>query len=101
MRPRESTVFFALAAAGVLALGLLFAHASWRARVDRPAREERLGMVRQLGITDLCLFTDARYARHPSMADRFTPFQEHPVGLEHFPSGSVLSPPPHLRRGGR
>ncbi len=49
--------------------------------------------MRRLGLTDLALFTEARYTRHPSQADRFTPFQEHPSSLEHFPSGSVAAPP--------
>jgi len=53
--------------------------------------------VQRLGLTDLCLFTDARYARHPSMADLHTPFQDSPMAVEHFPSGTVILPPPHLR----
>jgi hypothetical protein len=53
--------------------------------------------VARMGLTDLCLFTDARYARHPSMADLHTPFQDYPLSFEHFPSGSILSVPPHLR----
>jgi hypothetical protein len=101
MKIRGSSVFFVSVAAGVLALALIFAHASFRSGTDRIHREETREMVRHLGITDLCLFTDARYSRHPSVADRFTPFQEHPFALEHFPSGSILSPPPHLGRRGR
>jgi hypothetical protein len=27
------------------------------------------------------------------MADRFAPFQDHPTALEHFPSGSLITPP--------
>ena len=46
-----------------------------------------------LSSIDLALFTEARYTRHPSQADRFTPFQEHPASLEHFPSGSIAAPP--------
>lgn len=53
-------------------------------------------LVRQLGLTDLALFTEARYTRHPSQADLNTPFQDHPLGLEHFPSGSLLAPPDTL-----
>jgi hypothetical protein len=53
-----------------------------------------VSMARRLGLTDLSLFTDARYARHPSQADRFAPFQDHPTSLEHFPSGSLVLPPP-------
>ena len=50
-------------------------------------------LVRELQLTDLCLFTEARYTRHLSQADRHAPFQDHPAALEHFPSGSLLSPP--------
>ena len=50
-------------------------------------------LVRQLQLTDLCLFTEARYTRHPSQADLHSPFQDHPLALEHFPSGSLLLPP--------
>lgn len=60
--------------------------------------EKKRAFVGQMGITDLCIFTDARYARHPSMADLHTPFQDYPLSFEHFPSGSILSVPPHLRR---
>ena len=48
----------------------------------------------QLGLSDLALFTEARYTRHPSMADLHTPFQDHPVSLDHFPSGSFIAPRP-------
>ena len=78
-------------------MGLMFAHAYYR----QGAAEELLGtrqeIVKNLQLTDLCLFTDARYARHPSMADLNTPFQDYPLSLEHFPSGSLLSVPPHLQ----
>lgn len=46
-----------------------------------------------LGLTDLCLTTEARYTRHPSQADYFTPFQDNPLTLEFFPSGGAMSPP--------
>ena len=47
-------------------------------------------LLKKLQLTDLCLATEARYTRHPAMADRHAPFQEHPVALEHFPSGSLI-----------
>jgi hypothetical protein len=50
-------------------------------------------LVARLELTDLCIFTDARYTRHPSQADRFAPFQDHPRALEHFPSGSLAAQP--------
>lgn len=48
--------------------------------------------LRNLHVTDLCLSTEARYTRHPAMADRHAPFQEHPLALEHFPSGALILP---------
>ena len=51
----------------------------------------RMGQqVSELELTDLSLFTEARYTRH-------TPFQDHPFALEHFPSGSLVTPPDLLR----
>jgi hypothetical protein len=50
-------------------------------------------LVARLRLTDLCLFTEARYTRHPSQADLHSAFQDHPLGLEHYPSGSILPPP--------
>jgi hypothetical protein len=48
--------------------------------------------VRALQLTDLSFWTEARYTRHPSQADRFTPFQDFPSALEHFPAGSIMAP---------
>jgi hypothetical protein len=56
-------------------------------------REASRIMVQNLRLTDLCLFTEARYTRHPSMADLHSAFQDHPLSLEHFPSGSLTTPP--------
>lgn len=61
----------------------------------RNAQQHQIGPLNQLQnlhVTDLCLATEARYTRHPAMADRHAPFQEHPLALEHFPSGSLISP---------
>jgi len=55
----------------------------------RPSEE----IVRELQLTDICLFTEARYTRNPAMADLHAPFQDHPMALEHFPSGSLVTPP--------
>jgi len=53
-------------------------------------------MVSELGLSDLALFTEARYTRHLSQTDLHTAFQDHPMAIEHFPSGSLVSPPLHL-----
>lgn len=61
-----------------------------------PALEIQARLVARFGLTDLSLFTEARYTRHRALADLHSPFQDHPHGLEHFPSGSLLPPPTHL-----
>jgi hypothetical protein len=94
---RKSTVFFSLIALNIVLLVLAFTHASRQRSADEPALQRRAGLVERLGLTDLCLFTEARYTRHPSQADLHTPFQDHPLSLEHFPSGSLLPPPGALR----
>lgn len=76
----------------------MFVHAGVREHLDMPLLNQRAEIVRVLGLTDLCLFTEARYTRHPSMADLSTPFQDHPMSLEHFPSGAIVPVPPHLKQ---
>ena len=53
------------------------------ARRQQQARQ----LVRELGLTDLSLFTEARYARHLSQADLHSALQDGPGALEHFPAG--------------
>ncbi len=81
----------------LLLLGLALLHAGLARRALRPEVERRRELAAALGLTDLALFTEARYTRHPTQADRHTPFQEHPFSLEHFPSGSLVPPPAQLR----
>ena len=52
-------------------------------------------LARSARLTDPALFTEARYARHASQADRHAAFQDHPLALEHFPAGSLMPPPVH------
>ena len=80
-----------------LALSALFAltfiDAGHLSAVRAPALKESRALVARLGLTDLSLFTEARYTRHPSQADLHSAFQDHPFAFEHFPSGSLLPPP--------
>jgi hypothetical protein len=69
---------------------------------SRGADQELAQMRTQVAtweLTDLALFTEARYTRHLSQADYHTPFQDHPFALEHFPSGSLVMPPALLEKG--
>ncbi len=54
--------------------------------------------VSSLELTDLSLFTEARYTRHLTQADLHTGFQDHPFAFEHFPSGSLVTPPTILHK---
>lgn len=94
---RKYQLFSSFIISGIVLLGLMFAHASIRQKANEPSFKAKSAIVKRLELTDLCLFTDARYTRHPSMADVHTPFQDYPTSLEHFPSASILSLPPHLR----
>jgi hypothetical protein len=90
---RRSTRLLQLSLGLALLLATAAAHA-FHARRERGARlADHAAIARRLELTDLCLFLEARYTRHPSQADRFSPFQEHPGALEHFPSGSLAGAP--------
>jgi hypothetical protein len=98
MSPRKSTLFLSYLGVFTGALILVFVHAGLERRGDSPLVRERTAMVERFGLTDLCIFTDARYTRNPAVADLSTPFQDHPMSMEHFPSASVIAPPALLRR---
>ena len=49
-------------------------------------------LVAVLSLTDLALWSEARYTRHPAMTDLFSPFQDHPGAPDHFPAGSLIAP---------
>ncbi len=77
----------------ILVLSVIFLYSqmtvSARNRGEVPAQRE---LVRYLKLTDLSLWTEARYTRHPSQADIFTAFQDFPSSFEHFPAGSIIGP---------
>jgi hypothetical protein len=97
MAVRKSTGFLALLFTGVLiAGGVLFIHPRYQIEVYEKGLAKRKHLVHELQLTDLCLFTEARYTRHLSQADLHSAFQDYPMAFEHFPSGSMVSPPEHL-----
>ncbi len=93
-RPSQFVFFATLCAAGVLAA--TFGDAAWLRHQRKDASTQRRELVTQLQLTDLCLFTEARYTRHLSQADLHSAFQDHPSALEKFPTGSLVPPPAHL-----
>lgn len=90
---RKSDHFFIL----LLTLSVLFGLSlldTMRGATESTARLDRTReLVAQLGLSDPALFTEARYTRHLSQADLHSAFQDHPMAIEHFPSGSLIQPP--------
>ena len=93
---RKSTVILLLMLTGVLLIILTAIDAMSRQDSAIESMNRRAMLVRQLGLSDLALFTEARYTRHLSLADRHAAFQDHPTSFDHFPSGSLYLPPSHL-----
>ena len=95
---RKSTLFFAFILLSAASCSLLLVHPRMIQSDYQKALATRHQQVREFGLTDLCLFTEARYTRHLSQADLHAAFQDHPLSLDHFPSGSLLAPPVALWR---
>jgi len=95
---RKSNIFFLFIAICVGFYGLMFAHASFKKKANLNHLQVKINLVKRFALSDLCLFTEASYTRHLSQADFHTPFQDGPMALEHFPSGSLLPPPPLVRK---
>jgi hypothetical protein len=91
---RPGSPLLVLIGVGAVLLSLSLLHAG----ISAARQPEAAGpaLVRYLALSDLAVFTEARYARHPATTDRFVAFQNHPMTLEHFPSGALLRPPGHL-----
>jgi hypothetical protein len=90
---RRADLFLIALSLGVVLLTLSFVDAACRTRAASPAIERRGRLVATLDLTDLALFTEARYTRHPTQADLHSAFQDHPMAFEHFPSGSLVPAP--------
>jgi hypothetical protein len=89
----KSKIFIGFTLAEILLLCMFF---FWSYIHRQPGREmgfeARKELVHYLGLTDFAIWTEARYTRHPSQTDFFSPFQEFPSSFEHFPAGSVAAP---------
>ena len=90
---RPSTLPLAALGLGLCLFLLTLADAGWRGRNPGEALRPGRDLVAGLGLTDLALFTEARYTRHLTQADLHSAFQDHPLALDHFPSGSLVLPP--------
>lgn len=85
-------MFIGLVLAECLLLLGLFSYGVRNSSVSDADHINRRLTVSALKLTDLSIWTEARYTRHPSQADLFSPFQDFPSSLEHFPAGSIIAP---------
>lgn len=92
-KPFLVMLFFVTGLAAIL-LTLIDAHMS-QAHAQA-VLEPRVKLVQELGLSDLALFTEARYTRNLALADRHSAFQNNPASLDYFPSGSLYPPPVQL-----
>ena len=75
----------------------LAVHAAVAQQAAAARFQRNAALVSHYRLTDLSLFTEARYTRNPSMADLNTAFQDYPFLFEHFPSGSRVPVPATVR----
>ena len=95
---RKSNAFFLWLLAGVLLFLLVLIDAHFRQKANLKSIYARAAIVKKLELTDLCLFTEARYTRHLTQADLHSAFQDSPMSMEHFPAGSIALPPDWIRK---
>ena len=86
-------LFGCLIAIEVLALAFLVVAGHFTTGRKVPVHRDNQQLVKVLELTDLSIWTGARYTRHLSQADVFSAFQDSMGALEHFPAGVLASPP--------
>ena len=90
----KSRVFISVIICMAVTLCALFLHGTYVYKTrGLPALQAKKELVHHLGLTDLAIWTEARYTRHPSQADFFSAFQDSPGAFDHFPAGSIMAPP--------
>lgn len=65
-------------------------------RADPRAERRRAAAASALGVADLCLSSDARWLRHPSLSEPGAAFHDLPGAPDAYPAGMVLAPPAFL-----
>jgi len=93
----RSKFFIAFTIIELLILSALYGYSHYvRKRIWLEELPAKQNLVSRLELTDFAIWTEARYTRHPSQTDFFSPFQDFPLSLEHFPAGSIIAPPGNL-----
>jgi hypothetical protein len=85
-------IFIGLILLEIAVISILLLSGQVVIRAQQPQRAAKRIVVDRLMLTDFALWTEARYTRNPSQADLFTPFQDFPSAIEHFPAGSIMAP---------
>jgi|Deesub1362A_J573_1020465.scaffolds.fasta_scaffold23737_2 hypothetical protein len=85
-------VFISIIIVEIIVISVLFIMGAGVVKKRQKEIEVKKKIVRTLMLTDLSIWTEARYTRHPSQADWFSPFQDYPSSIEHFPAGSIIYP---------
>ena len=96
MRPSSALFIFLLLL--IFIDGLLYLHSERLAGDIKKEEAVQAVAVAGLGLTDLCVATEARYTRNPAVSDPMAPFMDHPGAIEHFPSGSFWNAPTNKGR---
>ena len=91
MRPSHILLLFLLML--ILIDGTLYLHSKHLGNDLKSEQALQAITVAGLGLTDLCIATEARYTRHPAVSDAMAPFMDHPGAIEHFPTGSFWNAP--------
>jgi hypothetical protein len=90
---RRSRIFLLfLFVESLLLAGLLTNLRPHRRSATVELENARRQIVSRLSLTDLSLWTESRYTRHPSQADLFSAFQDSPSALDCFPAASLVPP---------
>jgi hypothetical protein len=90
---RPAYLFFLIILLVLVTDAVILEHVHTREKLYRDSRHLNNIVTAGLGLTDLCLSTEARYTRHPAVSDPMAPFMDHPGAIEHFPSGSFWAVP--------
>ncbi|ACH40579.1 hypothetical protein Gbem_3587 [Citrifermentans bemidjiense Bem] len=98
MTQRKSALFAWVVALLSFTLAGLLIHAQHKVGSASPVIAANAMLVRQLQLTDLCVFTEASYTRNPAVAGAAPAFQDSPLSFEHFPSGALVQPHPAAAR---
>jgi len=95
---KKYQIFLAILLSELIIMGILLLSALNRIADSRPTTNAMKALTSQLQLTDLSVWTEARYTRNPSQADYFSAFQDFPSSVEHFPAGSLIEPPMRMEK---